>query len=1446
MKTRSYLSRGRQLGAWALFCSALGFLVPAHASDTEVYARSIGTTPGAAPVITFLLDNSGSMTDCVSYDSSSGTCSPASQQKINVLKTTMQCLLVGCATGDTSQMIPGNVKVGYSRYYDGGSNSDGQIVFPARALDNLVAIDPFGYLGTSASSDAEQVSSSSGVVTGNTTLSLGYTSSGTKQTVGMQFGGLNIPKGATVTAAFVTMVAGTQNSYNTGTPTWQVQIEDPNDSANSKDFTQATILSRSFLSGTQVYQPAVWTTGTSYTMDVTNLVNNAVNTSNWCGGQNITLRVDDISASTAMSRVAYSSEYNSGASAPTLTVYFSVDPSSTNSCALSAASQTVKTQTSLDDISWPENNLSSVTSTSSSLALGNVTKVNTTTYYRTQVGVRFTGISIPSGSTITSAALTFQSYQGNSISNAPTLQVGLLQPASTASAGSAKISGSGSVAFCSGCSAPPASWLSSTVTYPAAGGTWSWSSGSSSLPTVDVTSMVKSYLGTGGLTGALAFLIQNNSAASSSTVYAGAPAYAYDGSSSKSMQLTIQYMTPVTNLTTFQTVRQQMWTAINAVTASTDTPLGTTYAETARYMMGRQVYEASSSDTAKNAAKTYYVSPISGGACMANYILLLTDGIPNADSIVSTVSNNYLPTACSSGDSWGCMNKTAAYLLSGTNAQNAVVRTSTVGLGADAANLADLQTLANTGGGTYYPATSASQLGAALRDTINRLLEQSGTISAPGVAVNQLTRTSNLDQLYYAVFSPQVNVAYWGGNLKRYRLTTSGSIVDQNSNVAIDPLTTFFKNTSCSFWTPNCASNADGASATSGGAAAQLPPPANRIMYTFMGAYPSTPVSGSTTLTRVNLSNSTFNSAAMTQMGLTDSNVYKNLINWFLGYDITNAYNGLVDVTAIGNNNNMGGAFHSRPVVVNYGYNGSSASAAASNPALERNTVFVSTMSGVLHAIDASSGVEQFSFVPQEKLATIKTLYDNPSQSVPEMGLDSSWTVYRNDSNGDSLITVGADSVYIYGGMRMGGSTIYALDVTDMGSFNTVGAISTGTTACPGTAGSTSCVPSTAPNPKLLFTLQAGGTGPLQNMGQTWSQPVLGKMKINNVIKTVMVVGGGYDPQHETAGIRSSDSVGNQVYIVDAMTGQIYWWASNTGSATSATYTNNSNMSFAIPSAAKLVDTNNDGLFDEIYIGDLGGQVFRIDIDNRATATNPVKRVKLFASLGQTVSGAGLSSQHRFYEPATVAFFTDSSQRRFAMVGLGSGYRSHPLDTTTSDNFYGLYDYEIFRGDLLTMADTSLSATILPTTLQAVTVGSAVSNPYAGKSGIYLAFPDSGEKSMASGLIYNNTLTFTSYVPSVTGGSTCSPVVGRSKLYTIDLTGVGVTAVTDNVMLGIAGQPVIVVLPDSGSFVQNPDGSCSGTGCNKTSCCVGTNCSACTGPSYSPGLWRKRWYPYGK
>jgi type IV pilus assembly protein PilY1 len=553
-------------------------------------------------------------------------------------------------------------------------------------------------------------------------------------------------------------------------------------------------------------------------------------------------------------------------------------------------------------------------------------------------------------------------------------------------------------------------------------------------------------------------------------------------------------------------------------------------------------------------------------------------------------------------------------------------------------------------------------------------------------------------------------------------------------------------------------------------------------MYTYMGSLSG--ITSPVNLTKIDLGDDvTFNPTAQTVTG-TSGDEYTNLINWYKGYDIANLNGGLDNTTT--QRKRLGGALHSRPILINYGYTGDIKNAA--KPANQTNYVFFSTLEGTLHALNANTGEEVFSFIPGEKLARLKELFINPASALPEFGMDLTWVSYRKDGDSTGQISGAKDKIWLYGGMRMGGDDYFALDVTNINA------------------------------PKLMFAIDGGAAGTkYARMGQTWSEPVITSIYVEGKPQKVMIFGGGYDTKHENHNLTlpfATVDKGNQVYIVDAEKGTLLWMTS--GNTADAADKYMADMKFSIPSSPKAIDLDGDGVTDVLYVGDLGGQVFRIDLDKKATTKADIaKRVVLLAKVGQTET-ATLANQRRFYEPPAVAMFKDTSGQRFATVVMGSGYRSRPLNTITKERFFTFFDKDVARTNLLTMPDTDLQAVITTSTLAPLDLTSPIVQQngvdVTNKRGWYIDYPESGEKSLASGFIYSERLVFSTYSPVQSVTSNCSPVKGQTNMYVFCMPYGKLCPTTtaangfdgykkSNTMAGLGGEPqLMLVEKDDGTL----------------------------------------------
>lgn len=378
----------------------------------------------------------------------------------------------------------------------------------------------------------------------------------------------------------------------------------------------------------------------------------------------------------------------------------------------------------------------------------------------------------------------------------------------------------------------------------------------------------------------------------------------------------------------------------------------------------------------------------------------------------------------------------------------------------------------------------------------------------------------------------------------------------------------------------------------------------------------------------------------------------------------------------------MGGSIHSLPIQMTYS---GTLDAAGNLTDTRSQSILYGTMEGGLHIVDSKTGEEQMVFVPSELLrssvASKALLKDGTDPTAPQAGLDGAWVadssyVAKKASSPTDASLVKASRMKIYGGLRMGGSSYYGLDVLDPTA------------------------------PKFLFRIDQNTTG-FSRMGQSWSKPVLANIRYDGAIKRVMIVGGGYDTCYEdpkatlTTGSCGPEAHGNAVYIVDAETGKRLWWASSTGADT-----NNANMKHSIVSRISAIDRNADGLIDHLYFGDLGGQVFRADLNNAVGTAKADfgKRVVRLANLATDATGAALTGgkNPRFYEAPTVTIH-DQGANTFMLVGIAAGNRSTPLDVfpikgrdgmspanaltdRLVNNVYGIMDRDFIKKNLFTEA----------------------------------------------------------------------------------------------------------------------------------------------------------------
>lgn len=745
----------------------------------------------------------------------------------------------------------------------------------------------------------------------------------------------------------------------------------------------------------------------------------------------------------------------------------------------------------------------------------------------------------------------------------------------------------------------------------------------------------------------------------------------------------------------------------------------------------------SAGDT-KNAAGTKYTAGGSTNSCDGNGIYFLTDGAPNStkDSMARAILNDTLTTSLATGSPAGTYGFSSMPLGAGvlasptlksglfsgetggweyigeyakklrnktdisTTQKNPVdmnIKTAVVGFGAsfsglsknadgtydcssapndDAKNACLWGSAAYGDGGFYYAENSEDIKNSIIKFvqdvTVTFPPSSLGTISIPR---DPLDQTRIMPTGFFPMILPQndSSLLSWAGNLKKYNVV-GGTLKDSSGNAIYTQANNqqTINSGAKDLWSIS-GTGSDHSLVNSGGAWNKIPVPSTlnvtgepsktdsvRNVFTMDG----------TSLRRVTKENLATDYAGSTPVALntTNINVEKryNLLN-YLGYKatintaLTTAQVNSLAVIPSSPYRYLGGVIHSTPLVLT-----DSATLNSSGNGVESRTEYVvyGSMDGGLHIVDANTGTEKSVFVPKEVLDNQngKTLANSDFKATGTLsyGVDAPWTadntfkVVSTTSGGATTTKYQSTRMNIYGGLRMGGSALYGLDIK------------------------------TPTNPSLLFHITPSTTG-FSRMGQIWSKPTLANIRIKGERKRVLIFGGGYD-----ASVYEKDSntfvepttatQGNAIYIVDANDGTLLWMASSDTSGITDEHkkTVSSEMLYSVTGQPVVRDYDADGLADMIYFADLGGQIFRVDLNNaeqaKSTDINVGVRVKRIANLR---TGSDTTEfVPRFYERLTTAIFGNGASR-FVLVTAGSGNRSFPLEASSQRNkIYGIFDYD--------------------------------------------------------------------------------------------------------------------------------------------------------------------------
>jgi type IV pilus assembly protein PilY1 len=710
----------------------------------------------------------------------------------------------------------------------------------------------------------------------------------------------------------------------------------------------------------------------------------------------------------------------------------------------------------------------------------------------------------------------------------------------------------------------------------------------------------------------------------------------------------------------------------------------------------------------------------------------------------------------------------------------------------------------------------------ALVETLNNIfksiLSVSTTFVAPSVPVNVFNRAQTLNEVYLALFEAEESgLPRWPGNLKKLiigenAITGDLELQDVNGINAID-IDGRIKQQALTFWTDATTlpdpvddevDGADGRSVERGGVGQKIPgyvtgsPGLSNSDAGARQLFTEDPSDTTDGLLPLNANATTAAAlwseitaewdpapSSSTYAGATTAEQNKaiNILRFARGLSGDTTTDSTTKLTWF-----LGDPLHSRPLPINYGARGSYTS---DNPDIR---IAMGTNYGFMHFFTntttaaAQSGAETWGYIPRDVIPKLDRLRNNVADTPKHPILtDGSPSVLLTDADLDGTVESG-DEVHIFFGLRRGGKSYYALDVTDPAA------------------------------PKYLWTITKGDTG-FEELGQTWSKPVVGKLRKKVIDSTasisatidVVVFGGGYNGDDDGDNVidagesdlgkdqanrdfnndvtpidgGSDDIEGNAIYIVNAEDGSLIWKAieGTAGFDSTNKALKHPDLNDSIPMELAVIDTDGDGLLDRIYFGDTGGRVWRADIPFVDTDSdgNIIEHWTLTMML-DAGRHAGEPDRRFFNRPDVVQ--TEDEDGSFDAILIGSGDRENPLSThVTDDTFFMIKDRSttsgsppveddpattgvdegapLSRADLADLTEDCVSDNTCP----AETVTALANGWFID---LATATGDDGEKNLAAAITLGGVVFFSTFAPGSTSSS-CDLSEGTGKTFAVNL-----------------------------------------------------------------------------
>lgn len=805
---------------------------------------------------------------------------------------------------------------------------------------------------------------------------------------------------------------------------------------------------------------------------------------------------------------------------------------------------------------------------------------------------------------------------------------------------------------------------------------------------------------------------------------------------------------------------------------------------------------------------TTYRSPVVNGSCAKNYIIYISNGPNQESSSQDTTANNLLAAAAGGGAAGTAATRQLNLTPSGSQSNpsdewalfmknsslQVVTYTIDVDPGTSGQGPGWTALLKSMAGVNNYVAVSSANggadIGSAVNDALSKIQSVNSVFAAVSLPASANVQGAYLNQIYVGMFRPDPDSKpRWMGNLKQYKLGSLNNLVDADNAGAINALTGFISECARSFWTP-LKSNPDtywandpkGKCIPPGTATdlyAKSNTPDGNIVEKGAQAYMLR--AGSPTSRIIKTCSATscttllnFNSASVStaSLGAADSTERDLLISWAQGQNVDGE---LSKTTTEMRPSAHGDVIHSNPLALSYGSD---------------VVVFYGSNDGMLHAVNgnpssnngaAAAGAELWAFMPPEFFGNVKRLRDNsPLVSVtPPVGNPITGAAKPYSIDGPISAYKAGTNTWLFTAMRRGGRAVYSFDVSSP--------------ANPSLKWKTGCADATD------TACSSGSSG----IGQTWSlpQPVRASGYFGGAAPMV-IMGGGYDNCEDgDQNTCTSSSKGHKIFVLDA----------NTGAVLAALNTDR-----GVVGDVKIVP-DASGLAKYAYAGDLGGNLYRVNIDALPPSAWTITKI---ASLGCATAASCTDNRKFMFAPSVIAE-SDGSYSLYIGAGdrekpLGSAYFPHT--SAVANYFFKVKDKPLdatwlSSESVVNCPGQSLICLNSLTAVGAVNAQCGVSAVPTGKGWALGLRPT--EKVVTSAATRFGVTTFSTHMPAVPVPGACSSNLGTTHVYNLSIATAAPTPGTtcDAVVTGGGLPPP----PEKIDVCMNSDCSV------KQSICIGCN-----------------------